>query len=107
MEPGSNPTQPEKLKDLFRDLHFWCAGRDLNPHAVVGQGILSPSCLPIPPPAQKNNYGGTDEICTRVRGFADHCLTPRPPRHHRLIIPDAISKDDDFPLLHSQLRATE
>lgn len=25
--------------------------------------------------------GGTDEIRTRVNGFADRCLTPRPPRH--------------------------
>jgi hypothetical protein len=23
--------------------------RDLNPHALVGQGILSPLCLPVPP----------------------------------------------------------
>ncbi len=28
----------------------------------------------------KDKYGGTDGIRTRVHGFADHCLTPRPPR---------------------------
>ena len=26
-------------------------------------------------------HGGTDGIRTRVDGFADRCLTPRPPRH--------------------------
>ena len=38
----------------------WCVvvlplmylGRDLNPHDRNDQGILSPSCLPIPPPRQ-------------------------------------------------------
>ena len=27
-----------------------CPGRDLNPHARMKQRILSPPCLPIPPP---------------------------------------------------------
>ena len=29
-----------------------CPGRDLNPHALEKQRILSPPCLPIPPPGQ-------------------------------------------------------
>ena len=32
------------------------AGRDLNPHAFMGQEILSLSCLPIPPPALGGTY---------------------------------------------------
>lgn len=35
-----------------------CRGRELNPHARK-QGILSPSCLPIPPP----RHG---DFCTRM-----------------------------------------
>ncbi len=36
------------------------SGRESNPHAILGQGILSPSCLPIPPPDQivKKKYRG-------------------------------------------------
>gem|GEM_PF-1956669 len=28
-------------------------GRDLNPHSRNGHRILSPACLPVPPPGQK------------------------------------------------------
>ena len=28
---------------------FWCPERESNPYGRNGQGILSPSCLPIPP----------------------------------------------------------
>ena len=34
---------------------FLYSGRDLNPHVFKGHRILSPACLPIPPPEQKNN----------------------------------------------------
>ena len=30
----------------------WCLGRESNPHGDKRQGILSPLCLPIPPPRQ-------------------------------------------------------
>ena len=33
---------------------FLYSGRDLNPHVFKGHRILSPACLPIPPPEQKN-----------------------------------------------------
>ena len=29
---------------------------------------------------KQTSYGGVAGICTRVRGFADHCLTTRPQR---------------------------
>ena len=38
-----------------------CPGRDLNPHALEKQRILSPPCLPIPPPGQDGHaklFGG-------------------------------------------------
>jgi hypothetical protein len=58
----------------------WWARRDLNPQGLFNQRILSPPRIPIPPLALELR-GGTDEIRTRVNGFADRCLTPRPPRH--------------------------
>ena len=30
-----------------------CPGRDLNPHGLIGHRILSPACLPVPPPGQQ------------------------------------------------------
>jgi hypothetical protein len=50
--------------------------RTLKPYR---QRILSPQRIPIPPLARK--FGGANEIRTRVQGFADPCLTPRPSRH--------------------------
>lgn len=48
--------------ELRRVLHFpsllkqrengKCPGRDLNPHVLLGQQILSLQCLPIPPPGR-------------------------------------------------------
>ena len=29
---------------------YWCRERDLNPYGCLDRGILSPLCLPIPPP---------------------------------------------------------
>ena len=39
-------------------------GRDLNPHDRNDQGILSPSCIPVPPPGQyfKKNISRSLEI---------------------------------------------
>lgn len=31
-----------------------CPGRGSNPHGLRGRGILSPLCLPIPPPGRHN-----------------------------------------------------
>ena len=36
--------------DLFAK---WCLGRESNPHARKEQGILSPLCLPVPPPRRR------------------------------------------------------
>ena len=36
-------------KSLIHRALFLYSKRDLNPHSRNGQGILSPSCLPIPP----------------------------------------------------------
>ena len=30
-----------------------CPGRDLNPHGLIGHRILSPACLPVPPPGRQ------------------------------------------------------
>ncbi len=35
---------------------FLYPGRDLNPHGRDGHRILSPACLPIPPPGQKPTW---------------------------------------------------
>ena len=34
------------------DINQWCPGPDLNRHDRNDRGILSPLCLPIPPPGQ-------------------------------------------------------
>ena len=75
----------------FHDFHLWCAERELNPHGLFGQEILSLSCLPIPPSAHDyeiNLIGGTYGSRTRLQGFADLCVTAPPTRHPRFIIPD-------------------
>ena len=64
-------------------------GAGIEPARSFEQQILSLSRLPITTPAHVfikyiiwpvNVLGGADEICTRVRAFAELCLTPRPPR---------------------------
>ena len=35
---------------------WWYPGRDLNPQGHNGHGILSPACLPIPPPRQNHFF---------------------------------------------------
>ena len=40
------------FENIFKQVLFLCPRPDLNRHAVWGQGILSPSCLPISPPGQ-------------------------------------------------------
>ena len=43
----------KKAKHLFSTFRFFLySGRDLNPHDRNGHRILSPACLPIPPPEQ-------------------------------------------------------
>ncbi len=62
-------------------------GAGLEPARPCGQEILSLSCLPIPSPAQKQIVnGGTYGSCTRLRGFADRCVTAPPTRHLAIII---------------------
>ena len=43
--------------------HISYSKRDLNPHSRNGQGILSPSCLPIPP--FEHPFGAENETRTR------------------------------------------
>ncbi len=51
----------------------------LEPARSCPRGILSPLCLPIPPLRQRLlgliNFGGTTQIRTGDKGFADLCLT--------------------------------
>ena len=52
----------------------------IEPAQLLSQGILSPSCLPIPPPGQKtpqnlNYQKAWAGIEPAYRGFADPCLT--------------------------------
>jgi hypothetical protein len=35
---------------------FWCLGRESNSHDHKDQGILSPLCLPIPPPRREQRH---------------------------------------------------
>jgi hypothetical protein len=55
---------------------------------MVGEEGLEPSWFIQPADFKSTAYtnsatrpGGTDGSRTRVNGFADRCLTPRPPRH--------------------------
>ena len=52
----------------------WCLGPDLNRHGINSRGILSPLCLPIPPPRQNLN-GGDTRIRTGDQSFAGSCLS--------------------------------
>jgi hypothetical protein len=47
-------TKPENT-NVFRLLGMY-PGRDLNPHIFKGYRILSPACLPIPPPGPINFF---------------------------------------------------
>ena len=49
----------------------WCLGPDLNRHGINSRGILSPLCLPIPPP----RHGGGTRIRTGDQSFAGSCLS--------------------------------
>ena len=42
--------QIRENKKTLRLGGVWYSGRDLNPHDRNGHWILSPTCLPIPPP---------------------------------------------------------
>ncbi len=59
-EPGIRALQAPALatwlcRHLSKPFIFkrWCPGPDLNRHGRNDRGILSPLCLPIPPPGQK------------------------------------------------------
>ena len=43
-----------------------CPGRDLNPHEPEVQGILSPLCLPIPPPGRDMRRRPDSNRCIKV-----------------------------------------
>ncbi len=43
------------------------SGRDLNPHDRNGQGILSPSCLPIPPPERNVKISQTFVLTVKTK----------------------------------------
>ncbi len=44
--------------------HFLYLGRDLNPHDRNGHRILSPACLPIPPPRHHSK-----NVCLRLQKY--------------------------------------
>ena len=69
------------LSGIFPNFGGRGGTRTLKP---FGQRILSPPRIPVPPLAliHLDYFGGADEIRTRVQGFADLCLTPRPPRQY-------------------------
>ena len=56
-------------------------GAGLEPARSFPRGILSPLCLPIPPPGQGRgaNNGGWGRNRTGVDGFAGRCITTLPP----------------------------
>ena len=49
---GTNIYKFLKKKRRFNKAPFLYPGRDLNPHGRNAHWILSPTCLPIPPPGQ-------------------------------------------------------
>ena len=51
------------MKNTIRPLEY--SKRDLNPHSRNGQGILSPSCLPIPPFEHPRRERAENETRTR------------------------------------------
>ena len=42
----------QKLDWMMPLLNIWYLGRESNPHSLNGNRILSPACLPVPPPRQ-------------------------------------------------------
>ena len=69
-------------------LTFFClySGRDLNPHDRNGHRILSPACLPIPPPEQTSMHSRLCFVSKKTRitsgiflsGKRDSNSRPRP-----------------------------
>ncbi len=47
---GTKMAETKRANPLHLKYFFWCLGRESNPHAHKEQGILSPLCLPVPPP---------------------------------------------------------
>ena len=55
-------------------------GAGIEPARPLSRGILSPLCLPIPPPGQNllRMFGGWGRNRTGVHGFAGRCITTLP-----------------------------
>ena len=45
------------------------SGRDLNPYGRDGHWILSPTCLPIPPPERKQKNADRQRFCRAKNGI--------------------------------------
>lgn len=54
-----------------------CPGRDLNPHALEKQRILSPPCLPIPPPGRDGCANLTGGCLRRLFGARRRSVASR------------------------------
>ena len=86
--PYNSSSMPVKFwevqKKNKRSIMTSCAvrypGRDLNPHDRNGQRILSPSCLPIPPPGHiKKNLKKNLSQFTRGQSWSEKWdSNPRP-----------------------------
>ena len=62
-------------------------GAGLEPARSFPRGILSPLCLPIPPPGRESKkYGGWSRNRTGVDGFAGRCITTLPPSQSYTLI---------------------
>ena len=64
-----------------KPLSSWWERGDSNPHDLLGQRILSPLRLPVPPLSRLIKVGGGTQIRTGDKGFADLCLTTWLCRH--------------------------
>ncbi len=59
-------------------------GAGLEPARSCPRGILSPLCLPIPPPGQEvDKIKGWGRNRTGVHGFAGRCITTLPPSRNK------------------------
>ena len=111
VEPDTGPGLVASSLLLIWD---WCPGPGSNRHGATLQGILSPLCLPVPPPGRGSSAWGKPcrelgaglvlgrgmEAATGFepvyKGFADLCLTTwlrrlvRVQRHGRLSRPPGI-----------------
>ena len=79
--------ETKKAKYLIKIFRFFLySGRDLNPHDRNGHRILSPACLPIPPPEQTSMHYRLCVVSKKTRitsgiflsGKRDSNSRPRP-----------------------------